>query len=91
MKERDRIWKLVAKKLAGEATERDLRELQELINHQPESSYSIQLLIDIWESAPLRDKEEQEAAFDRHLQRLEAHQRSLRKASRYKPPKDGRK
>lgn len=91
MKERDRIWKLVAKKLAGEATEGDLRELQELINHQPESSYSIQMLIDIWESAPLGDKEEQEAAFDRHLQRLEAHQRSLRKTSRYRPPKDGRK
>jgi len=91
MKERDRIWKLVAKKLAGEATERDLRELQELIKAEPESSYSIQLLIDMWESSARGEDEEARGAFDRHLQRLVAHQRSLGKVSRYKPPKDGRK
>ncbi|MBN8850363.1 MAG: ABC transporter permease [Sphingobacteriales bacterium] len=91
MKERDRIWKLVAKKLAGEATERDLRELRQLIKDQPESSYSIQLLIDMWESSSRGDTGEVEGAFDKHLQRLAAHQRSLGKASRYKPPRDGRK
>ena len=91
MKERDRIWNLVAKRLAGEATEKDLRELQELINDQPESSYSIQLLIDMWESASRQDARETEAAFDKHLQRMAAYQRSLGKASRYRPPKDGRK
>jgi len=91
MKERDRIWKLVAKRLAGEATERDIRELQELINDQPESSYSIQLLIDMWESSSRRDIGETKAAFDRHLQRLDAHQRSSAKVSRYRPPKDGKR
>ncbi|HVU55146.1 MAG TPA: ABC transporter permease [Puia sp.] len=91
MKERDRIWKLIAKKLAGEATERDLRELQELLKDQPESSYSIQLLIDMWGSSAPADTAAAEEAFEEHLLRLTAYQRSQGKPSRYKPPRDGKR
>ena len=55
MKEQDRIWTLIARKLAGEATEKELEELQELLKKYPEAGYSLQVLSDLWRTDhPLR-------------------------------------
>jgi hypothetical protein len=89
MKERDRIWKLLAKKLAGDASEKELRELEEILKEHPDRSYSIQLLIDIWEPSPPGTDAAADKAFEEHLRRLAAYQRSIGRASRYKPPGDG--
>lgn len=50
MKPAERIWILVARKLSGEACAYDIAELEELLKKNPEFSYSVQLLIDLWNS-----------------------------------------
>jgi len=94
MKEEDRIWRLIAKRLAGEATEKDLRELQELLKAHPDKSYSSQLLIDLWKPVAAEDTGAAEKAFDNHMQRLAARQekaKAVRPVSRYRPPEEGKK
>src|SRR5882757_2575179 len=95
MKEQDRIWKLITKKLTGEATAEDLRELQELLKAHPVQTYSLQLLIDLWKPAAKddHDHDEPEAAFHRHMKRLASRQGKtvVSAVSRYKPPENGKK
>jgi len=50
MKEPDRIWTLIARKLAKEATEKELEELQELLKKYPDFGYSLQILSDLWQA-----------------------------------------
>lgn len=66
-----RIWELTAKKLSGEATPRELKELEDLLRNDPELHYSMQTVADIWHqaSAPKDDAAE---AFDRHTARMKA-------------------
>jgi len=71
MNEQDRIWSLVARRLADEATEEELRELQELLQKHPELSYSLQVLSDMWRPAEGEEgSEDARAAFARHQRRL---------------------
>src|SRR5258708_18559099 len=95
MKEQDRIWKLITKKLTGEATAEDLRELQELLKAHPEQTYSLQLLIDLWKPAAKGDHDHDapEAAFHRHMKRLASRQEKAvaSAVSRYRPPENGKK
>jgi len=66
----DFIWNLLAKKLAGEATEPELRELEKLLRENPELHYPVQTIIDLWNSDMQFDQDEAHKAFNRHLQRL---------------------
>ncbi|WP_290794193.1 FecR family protein [Flavihumibacter sp. UBA7668] len=68
----DRIWEIVAKKLAGEASVHELEELEEILRSNPELHYSLQTISDIWfHTSPL--KEDANQAFERHLQRMKDH------------------
>jgi len=94
MKEQERIWKLITRKLAGEATEEDLRELQQLLKAYPDQSYPLQLLTDLWKPGEAEDLSGAEQAFEHHMQRLEARQeraRVISPVSRYRPPEDGKR
>jgi len=94
MKEQDRIWRLITKKLAGEATEEDVRELQQLLKDHPDKSYPLQLLTDLWKPGEAEDTREADQAFERHMQRLEARQekaKAVSPISRYRPPEDGKR
>ena len=71
MKEKDRIWTLVSRKLAGEATGKEIKELEELLRKNPDLGYSVQLLSDVWQAKVAGDPDEAEQAFDRHLSRLD--------------------
>ncbi|HEX2533054.1 MAG TPA: FecR domain-containing protein [Chitinophagaceae bacterium] len=64
------FWNLLAKKLSGEATPEELRELDALMRLHPDWLYSAQHLQDLWGSAPVEDSEETEAAFARHLEKM---------------------
>jgi hypothetical protein len=57
----------MARKLAGEATEKELAELQELLKKHPEAGYSLQVLLELWQTKNKNDGEEAEEAFDQHL------------------------
>jgi len=51
MKPEERIWILIARKLAGEASDKDINELYQLLRENPDISYSVQLMVDLWNSA----------------------------------------
>ena len=73
MKEQDRLWILMARKLSGEATPDEITELATLQQKHPEMTYSLQMLTDLWKA---RNKEEPDAekAFQRHLTRMTLHE-----------------
>jgi putative ABC transport system permease protein len=48
MKSEDKIWKLVLNKLAGDATEKQLLQLDRLLMHSPEMEHRVQLFTDWW-------------------------------------------
>jgi transmembrane sensor len=50
----DRIWKLLARKLSGEASSDDLKELEKLVKENLDLHPSIDALTNIW-NAPLEE------------------------------------
>jgi putative ABC transport system permease protein len=48
MKDKDYIWKLIARKLSGEATAQELKELEALLKNNPENQYTLFLLASLW-------------------------------------------
>jgi putative ABC transport system permease protein len=87
MNDQDRIWKLITRRLTGEATEEDLHELEEMMKVHPDKAYSLQLLTDLWKPAANEDEHAADAAFDRHLRKLQ--QRPPKPpVTRYRPPQD---
>jgi len=68
--QREYTWNLIAKKLSGEATPEELRELERLLRCNPELHYPLQTVTDLWNpSAPDRRKDA-EQAFKQHLDRM---------------------
>lgn len=64
------VWNLIAKKLSGEATESDLRELEKLLRENPELHYPVQTIVDLWTSDQPFDQQEAHEAFKRHVDRM---------------------
>ncbi len=64
-------WNLIAKKLAGEATTEELRELEALLRNNPELHYPVQTISDLWEHCSPADHQLAEDAFSRHLDRID--------------------
>jgi len=69
--ENDRIWNLIAKKLAGEATAGDLKELESVLRLDPDLHYSLEALHDMWKKKSEQKPEEAEIAFQRHMDRMQ--------------------
>lgn len=65
----DRLWELLAKKLSGEATLPEMDELQGLLRKSPDLHYPLQTISDLW-FQPVSQTEDTEAAYDRHLVRM---------------------
>jgi transmembrane sensor len=68
---KEHIWNLLAKKLAREAGPEELRELEDLLRRNPELHYPTQTIADLWEHISPTDKTLAEAAFSRHLDRID--------------------
>ncbi len=64
-------WNLIAKKLTGEATPEELKELEELLRNNPELHYPLQTIADLWNSSSPTDQHKAEQAFSRHLDRMQ--------------------
>jgi transmembrane sensor len=64
------IWNLIAKKLSGEASETELKELEKLLRDNPDLHYPVQTIIDLWKSDARFDREEAHEAFRRHVERM---------------------
>ena len=66
----DRIWNLIAKKLSGEASPDDLRELESILRFDPELHYSLEALHDMWKKQIEQDASQSEIAFQKHMERM---------------------
>jgi len=67
----NRYWNLLAKKLAGDAGEEELRELENFIKSHPEWHYSTQFIENIWKpKAEESNAYDAEIAFELHLDNL---------------------
>lgn len=64
------FWVLLSKKLAGEASSHELKDLENLILEHPEWQYAIQNLEDLWKHEPLRATIHEEDAYMLHLHRM---------------------
>jgi transmembrane sensor len=67
----ENIWSLLSKKLSGEATASELTELEQLLRANPELHYSVQPLMDLWQTDNGLDNAAGREAFERHLQRMD--------------------
>lgn len=70
----EHAWSLIAKKLSGEASPADLKELEELLRKNPELHYPLQTIMGLW-NAPAADDsadslEQAGTAYAHHLDRL---------------------
>ena len=69
--DQENIWGLIAKKLSGEATASELTELEQLLRANPDLHYSVQPLMDLWQTDNSQDKSTGREAFSRHIRRME--------------------
>jgi transmembrane sensor len=66
----NRFWHLLAKKIAGEATTAEIRELEELMRLHPDWQYAAQHIQDIWGLSTKEDPLAAEDPFLRHLSKM---------------------
>jgi transmembrane sensor len=71
--EEEKIWNLIAKKLSGEASGEELHDLEMLLHQNPDLHYSMQAILDLWNSNPIQKKEGSEKAFQKHADRMNFH------------------
>lgn len=79
----ERIWILISRKLTGEASETDLKELQEAIAKNPELQLFMELATDMWKPGAKNDMSSIEQAFSGHIKRTQ--DMTQRKTSEEKP------
>jgi ABC-type antimicrobial peptide transport system permease subunit len=72
MKDRNYIWKLIARKLSGEATPQELQELQTLLNDDGDAQHAMHLMEALWNPEETGDISSVEEASDRLFLRLDA-------------------
>ena len=63
-------WNLIAKKLSGDATPDELKELETLLRNNPELHYPLQTISDLWRHTSPHEKERAEKAFGEHVDRM---------------------
>ena len=68
--ENDRIWNLIAKKLAGEASAGELKELESALRLDPDLHYSLEALQDMWKKKSEEESGQSEIAFQKHMDRM---------------------
>lgn len=66
----DRIWTLLARKLAGETSPEEMGELESLLRDNPDTHLKMQALIESWNDKNDSDNEETETAYNRVINNL---------------------
>lgn len=79
----DKLWTLVAKKLAGEASEEELKEMEELIREHPGWQNAVEQMEHLWKQQPMVQTQEIEDAYIAHLYRLEEKNININAATEY--------
>jgi transmembrane sensor len=68
----DRIWNLIAKKLAGEATAADLKELETVLRLDPDLHYSLEAVQDMWRKHAEPETDQAQTAYQKHIDRMQS-------------------
>jgi len=68
--QKEYTWQLVAKMLAGEASEQELNELRLLLRSNPGLHYPLQTITGLWHQSGPEEQKKAEEAFSRHLDRM---------------------
>ena len=68
----DRTWLLIGRKMANEASPQELKELEDILKHDPELHFSLQALTELWQQHPTANAAEIDQAYQKHLDRMEA-------------------
>src|ERR1700722_5620570 len=63
-------WNLIAKKLAGEASQEELDQLESLLRNDPGLHYPLQIITDLWKHNRYNIKQTADNAFTRHIARM---------------------
>lgn len=66
----EHIWKLMARKLSGEASAAELIELEQLLRQQPEENYSMEIMQDLWYNKPNIDRQHSENEYKALIYRM---------------------
>lgn len=69
MKDQNRIWRLVTRKLAGEISEEELLELNKALKDDPGLGFYVQIMTDMWKQSARPDREDSKETEER-LNRL---------------------
>ncbi|MGN6493904.1 MAG: hypothetical protein ACTHLE_18035 [Agriterribacter sp.] len=54
------VWALLARKLSGEASEEDIKELEKLVMQNPAQTYELEVVLNFWNNARLIMNEPEE-------------------------------
>jgi transmembrane sensor len=84
----DRIWNLIAKKLAGEASPDDLTELETTLRLNPELHYSLEAMHEMWKNKSEPAPNQAEIAFQEHVNRMRALGMDMGKSEKDSPVQD---
>ena len=66
----ENFWVLVSKKIAGEATAEECKDLEQYLLQNPEWQYAIQNLYELWKQQAPLDLQKSEDAYLLHINRL---------------------
>lgn len=66
----DRFWILAARKLSGESSLEEIRELEELLRSNPHLYFSKEIITNLWNQQPKKDDLELEISYASHLHRM---------------------
>lgn len=66
----DRFWILIARKLSGEASTEEIRELEELLRLHPHLHFSIEIITNLWNQQAKEDTPQLEDAYAVHIERM---------------------
>lgn len=67
----ERIWELISRKLTNEATQDELLELQLLLQQQPQESYSLEIMQDLWITPEKENKQYVEHQYRELTQKMQ--------------------
>ena len=67
---KQRIWRLISRRMAGEASPAELLELQNLLQSNPEIQYFMETLRELWKPAEQQDDRELESLYEKHMLRM---------------------
>jgi transmembrane sensor len=66
----DRFWILVARKLSGESSVEEIRELQDLLRIHPHLYFSVEIITNLWNQQAKKDEKKLDDAYASHIERM---------------------